>query len=102
MHAYLFIMYNEKEASVILLEPYIIRKIGTRVLEKTMVRTPRCLYNRKIKSFLESDKNTIFGLLNNNYHDEELAEYHNDQNIEELADLLEVIYAATKAKLDPN
>ncbi len=30
--------------------------------------------------------------------DEELAEYHNDQNIEELADLLEVIYAATKAR----
>lgn len=29
--------------------------------------------------------------------DEELAEYHNDQNIEELADLLEVIYAATLA-----
>ena len=30
--------------------------------------------------------------------DEELAEYHKDQNIEELADLLEVIYAATKAR----
>ena len=29
--------------------------------------------------------------------DEELAEYHNDQNLEELADLLEVIYAATEA-----
>lgn len=29
--------------------------------------------------------------------DEELAKYHKDQNIEELADLLEVIYAATKA-----
>ena len=29
--------------------------------------------------------------------DEELAEYHQDQNIEELADLLEVIYAATAA-----
>lgn len=28
---------------------------------------------------------------------EELAEYHKDKNIEELADLLEVIYAATKA-----
>ena len=26
--------------------------------------------------------------------DEELAEYHKDQNIEELADMLEVIYAA--------
>lgn len=30
--------------------------------------------------------------------DEELAEYYKDQNIEELADLLEVIYAAAKAR----
>lgn len=30
--------------------------------------------------------------------DEELAEYHKDQNIEELADLLEVIYAATEGR----
>lgn len=30
--------------------------------------------------------------------DEELAEYHRDQNLEELADLLEVLYAATKAR----
>lgn len=30
--------------------------------------------------------------------DEELAEYHKDQNLEELADLLEVIYAAAKAR----
>ncbi len=30
--------------------------------------------------------------------DEELAEYHNDQNIEELADLLEVIFAAAIAR----
>ena len=29
---------------------------------------------------------------------EELAEYHKDKNLEELADLLEVIYAATKAR----
>ena len=29
---------------------------------------------------------------------EELAEYHKDQNIEELADLLELIYAATVAR----
>ena len=30
--------------------------------------------------------------------DEELAEYHRDQNLEELADLLEVIYAAAVAR----
>lgn len=30
--------------------------------------------------------------------DEELAEYHKDQNIEELADLLEVIYAVVIAR----
>lgn len=30
--------------------------------------------------------------------DEELAEYHEDQNLEELADLLEVLYAAAKAR----
>ena len=30
--------------------------------------------------------------------DEELAEYHEDQNIEELADLSEVIYAAAKSR----
>lgn len=30
--------------------------------------------------------------------EEELAEYHKDKNLEELADLLEVIYAATKAR----
>lgn len=30
--------------------------------------------------------------------DEELSEYHKDQNIEELADLIEVIYAVAKAR----
>ena len=30
--------------------------------------------------------------------DEELAEYHKEQNIEELADLLEVLYATAKAR----
>ncbi|MBO5789491.1 MAG: nucleoside triphosphate pyrophosphohydrolase [Clostridia bacterium] len=30
--------------------------------------------------------------------DEELAEYHKDQNLEELADLLEVLYAAVRAR----
>ena len=30
--------------------------------------------------------------------DEELSEYHQDQNLEELADLLEVLYAAALAR----
>ena len=30
--------------------------------------------------------------------DEELAEYHQEQNVEELADLLEVLYATAKAR----
>ena len=30
--------------------------------------------------------------------DEELSEYHKDQNIEELADIIEFIYAAAKAR----
>ena len=30
--------------------------------------------------------------------DEELAEYHKDQNVEELADLMEVIFAAAQAR----
>lgn len=30
--------------------------------------------------------------------DEELAEYHKDQNLEELADLMEVVYAAAAAR----
>lgn len=30
--------------------------------------------------------------------DEELAEYHRDMNLEELADLMEVIYAAARAR----
>ena len=30
--------------------------------------------------------------------DEELAEYHKDQNVEELADLIEVIYACAEAR----
>ena len=30
--------------------------------------------------------------------DEELAEYHQDQNVEELADLMEVIYACASAR----
>ena len=30
--------------------------------------------------------------------DEELAEYHQEQNIEEVADLLEVLYATAKAR----
>jgi DUF2075 family protein len=38
-----------------------------------MGNSPRCLYNSEIKSFLESDKNAIFGGLNDNYHGDALT-----------------------------
>ena len=38
-----------------------------------MRNSPRCLYNSKIKNFLENDKNAIFGVLNNNYHGDALT-----------------------------
>ena len=53
-----------------------------------------------------SGKNCVTELLSDDEYlrmidaklDEELAEYHKEQNVEELADLLEVIYAAAKAR----
>ncbi len=38
-----------------------------------MGNSPRCLYNSEIKSFLDSDKNAIFGVLNENYHGDALT-----------------------------
>ena len=53
-----------------------------------------------------SGKNCVTELLSDDEYlrmidaklDEELAEYHKEQNVEELADLLEVIYAAAKSR----
>ena len=68
-------------------------------------------YNKLVRDRIpeiikKSGKNCSIEILNNIDYilmvdkklDEELAEYHKDQNLEELADLLEVIYAATEAR----
>lgn len=69
------------------------------------------VYNKlvrdKIPEIIEADGKTCeTRILSNDEYlkmidaklDEELAEYHKDQNIEELADLMEVIYAAAEAR----
>lgn len=65
------------------------------------------LVRDKIPDIIEADGKTckVEVLSENDYLemvdaklDEELAEYHKDKSIEELADLLEVIYAATEAR----
>lgn len=68
-------------------------------------------YNKLVRNLIpeiieESGKKCSIEILNDEEYiksidaklDEELAEYHKDQNIEELADLLEVIYAAARAR----
>lgn len=69
------------------------------------------VYNKlvrdKIPEIIEQDgKKCTMRVLNDEEYlkaldaklDEELAEYHKDQNVEELADLLEVLYAAAEAR----
>lgn len=65
------------------------------------------LVRDKIPEIIEKDGKiyNIEILSNENYLkmldaklDEELAEYHKDQNVEELADLMEVIYAVIQAR----
>ena len=63
------------------------------------------LVRDKIPEIIESDGKTCKTELDEEYIkmidaklDEELAEYHKDQNIEELADLMEVIYAAALSR----
>lgn len=69
------------------------------------------LYNKLVRDRIpeiieESGKICVTELLSDEEYlcmidaklDEELAEYHKDQNIEELADLMEVIYAAAIAR----
>ena len=59
--------------------PEIIEKSGKRCIIETMDK----------KTYLESLDNKLY---------EELAEYQQDKSIEELADLLEVIYAVASAR----
>ena len=72
-----------------------------------MVRTYNKLVRDKIPEIIESSGRpcTIEILSEDDYIrfldqklDEELAEYHKDQNVEELADLMEVIRAAAVAR----
>ena len=71
-----------------------------RVVYKKLVRDriPEIIeaYGKTCTIEILSDENYL--LMVDAKLDEELAEYHKDQNIEELSDLLEVIYAATKAR----
>lgn len=72
-----------------------------------MIKTYNKLVRDKIPEIIESKgKECITEILSDERYlemidkklDEELCEYHADKNLEELADLLEVIYAAAKAR----
>lgn len=72
-----------------------------------MIKKHNKLVSDRIPEIIESTGNTcITEILSDEDYlrmvdvklDEELAEYHKDQNIEELADLLEVIHAAAIAR----
>lgn len=72
-----------------------------------MIKSYHKLVRDRIPEIIEASGNTcITEILSNEDYlrmldtklDEELAEYHADQNIEELADLMEVIYAAAIAR----
>ena len=72
-----------------------------------MIKTYNKLVRDRIPEIIEaSGKTCVTEILSDEDYlrmvdaklDEELAEYHKDQNIEELADLLEVIYAAAAAR----
>ena len=87
---------------------YSVEQICAEQLEKTMsIKKFNKLVRDKIPEIIEvSGKICETEILSEEEYlkmvdaklDEELAEYHKDQNIEELADLLEVIYAAAKAR----
>ena len=77
--------------------------------EKTRMKTT--IYNKlvrdRIPEIIEADgKECSIAVLTDKEYlkmidkklDEELAEYHKERNLEELADLMEVIYAAAKAR----
>ena len=100
---------NLRRDSSILLDRFMNRQktvdLGSGYIVKEIVYNK--LVRDKIPEIIEADGKTceIKILSDDEYikmidakFDEELAEYHKDQNLEELADLLEVIYAATIAR----
>lgn len=71
------------------------------------VKTYNKLVRDKIPQIIENDNKTCdIRILDETEYlqmidlklDEEIAEYHKEQNLEELADVLEVVYAASKAR----
>lgn len=61
-------------------------------------RIPEIIENAGNKCVIETLSDEMYLKMIDAKLDEELAEYHKDQNIEELADLLEVIFAAVIAR----
>ena len=61
-------------------------------------RIPEIIENKGGKCVTEVLSDEAYLRMIDKKLDEELAEYHEDQNLEELADLIEVIYAAAKAR----
>lgn len=61
-------------------------------------RIPEIIEKSGKRGTVEILKDTDYLLMLDEKLDEELAEYHKDQNVEELADLLEVIYAAAEVR----
>lgn len=72
-----------------------------------MIKTYNKLVRDRIPEIIEADgRKCVTRILSDEEYikmidaklDEELAEYHSDQSIEELADLVEVIHAAARAR----
>ena len=85
----------------------ILRYNEFRLVVEYMIKKYNKLVRDRIPEIIESSGNTcVTEILSDEDYlrmldaklDEELAEYHKDQNIEELADLMEVIYAAAMAQ----
>ena len=75
-------------------------KMGKLVVYNKLVRDkiPKIIKNSGKKCQIEILSDEEYLQMLDKKLDEELAEYHQEQNIEELADLLEVLYATAKAR----
>ena len=81
-----------------------LKKNRKRVICMNIIKYNKLVRDRIPEIIEESGKTCKTEILNDEEYlrmidaklDEELAEYHKDQNIEELADLMEVIYAAAR------